>query len=316
MQGPDLHPKAQAGLSVEAVRALVGELALPAAYADIVEAVHRPIGERLGRLRARLGRPVVVGVCGTQASGKTTLCAFLELILRADGLKAQTLALDDLYLSRPAREALAEAVHPLLVTRGPPGTHDVALGRTLLDALTGAAPACSLRMPRFDKAADTLAPARDWPPLEGAVDVVLFEGWCVGARPQAEAALALPVNALERERDPQGVWRRYANMRLATDYADLFGRLDALVMLQAPGFDAVFDWRALQERKLGERLAAQGALTGGRRLMTDADLRLFLAHYQRLTEHILAEMPGRADAVVALAADHAVQGLRFGAALA
>jgi D-glycerate 3-kinase len=301
---------------MDPVAALIGELVLPSAYADIVDAVHRPLAERLAALRQRLGRPAIVGVCGTQASGKTTLCAFLKLLLQQGGLKAETLALDDLYLSRAAREVLAEAVHPLFVTRGPPGTHDVPLGQAVLDVLAGGAPPGDLRMPRFDKAADTLAPVDVWPPLEGAVDVVLFEGWCVGARPQAEADLIRPVNALERERDPEGIWRRYANMRLASDYADLFARLDALVMLEAPGFDAVFDWRALQERKLGDRLKAQGGLSGGRRLMTEEDLRLFLAHYQRLTEHILAEMPARADAVVALAADHRVEGLSFQSALA
>ena len=86
-------------------------------------------------------------------------------------------------------------------------------------------------------------------------------------------------------------------------------------MLKAPGFDAVFAWRALQERKLGDKLKAQGGLAG-RRLMTDEDLRLFLAHYQRLTEHILAEMPARADAVIALAVDHKIEGLSFGGTLA
>ena len=300
---------------MDPVAALIGELVLPPAYADIVQAVHRPLAERLAGLRGRMRRPVIVGVCGTQASGKTTLCAFLKLLLQQSGLRAETLALDDLYLGRPAREALARAVHPLFITRGPPGTHDVPLGHAVLDVLTGAAPAGDLRMPRFDKAADTLAPMQTWPLLEDAVDVVLFEGWCVGARPQAEAALIEPVNALERERDPEGIWRRYANGRLATDYADLFARLDALVMLKGPGFDAVFAWRALQERKLGDKLKAQGGLAG-RRLMTDEDLRLFLAHYQRLTEHILAEMPARADAVIALAVDHKIEGLSFGGTLA
>jgi D-glycerate 3-kinase len=82
-------------------------------------------------------------------------------------------------------------------------------------------------------------------------------------------------------------------------------------MLKAPSFSAVFDWRALQERKMGERLAAEGGLTGGRKLMSADDLRLFLAHYQRLTEHILAEMPHRADILISLATDHAVEDLAF-----
>jgi D-glycerate 3-kinase len=295
----------------DSIRSLLQDLALPAAYGDIVDRAHRPVADYLARRHAAAGKPIVVGVCGTQASGKTTLSAFLKLLLQQAGLRAETLALDDLYLSRPAREDLATQVHPLFITRGPPGTHDVPLGHAVLDVLEGATPPNGLRMPRFDKAADTLAPMDAWTPLRGSVDVVLFEGWCVGARPQAEADLASPVNALERERDPDGRWRRYANERLASDYAALYARLDVLLMLKAPSFSAVFDWRALQERKMGERLAAEGGLTGGRKLMSADDLRLFLAHYQRLTEHILAEMPHRADILISLATDHAVEDLAF-----
>ena len=295
----------------ETVRALIADLALPPTYAQIVDTVHRPVAQRLIQRQTLAGQTLVVGVCGTQASGKTTLSAFLRLLLRQAGLRAETLALDDLYLSRQAREALARQVHPLFVTRGPPGTHDVELGHAVLDVLTGARPAEGLAMPRFDKAADTLAPRDSWTPLTGAVDVVLFEGWCVGARAQGEAALERPVNDLEREHDPHQVWRRYANKRLATDYAQLFARLDLLMMLKAPSFRAVFDWRALQERKLGDRLRAEGALGGERRLMTESDLRFFLAHYQRLTEHILTDMPPRSDILVWLAESHAVEGLEF-----
>ena len=293
------------------IQALMRTLALPDSYGEIVQTVHRPIAERLAQVRTARAAPLVVGVCGTQASGKTTLAAFLKVLLTQAGLKAETLSLDDLYLSKAARQALADEVHPLFLTRGPPGTHDVALGRRVLDVLTGVAAPAGQRMPRFDKAADTLAPQSQWPPIAGAVDVVLFEGWCVGARPQAQAALDQPVNALERERDPNGVWRRYANARLAGDYADLFARLDLLLMLKAPDFAAVFDWRMLQETKLGETLRAQGADMSGRKLMDAEDLRRFLDHYQRLTEWILAEMPARADILAELERDHSVRRLKL-----
>jgi D-glycerate 3-kinase len=298
-------------MMADPIATLMTDLVLPDRYAGIVEDVHRPVAARLAQARSRIGRPIVVGICGTQASGKTTLAAFLKLLLHEAGLRAETLAIDDLYFSRRAREDMARMVHPLFVTRGPPGTHDIILGHEVLDVLTGARPPGHARMPRFDKAADTLAPVATWPPVDGAVDVVLFEGWCVGARPQAEADLAEAVNDLERDRDPDGTWRHYVNDRLAGNYGELFARIDVLVMLKAPGFDAVFDWRALQEKKLGDKLMAEGGLTGDRKLMTADDLRLFLAHYQRLTEHILAEMPARADILISLARDHAVTGLEF-----
>ena len=295
----------------ESVESLLGQMALPPSYAAIVERVHRPVVQRLADVRAAKGKPIVVGVCGTQASGKTTLSAFLKLLLIEAGLQAETLAIDDLYLSKPARQTMAAEVHPLFLTRGPPGTHDVALGHAVLDVLTGISAPGAQCMPQFDKAADTLAPSAEWPPIQGAVDVVLFEGWCVGARPQPEAVLAQPVNDLEREHDADGVWRRYANQRLASDYAQLFARMDLQLMLKAPDFAAVFDWRMLQETKLGDRLRAEGADMTGRKLMTAEDLRVFLAHYERLTNWILAEMPERADILITLARDHAVKGVEL-----
>jgi D-glycerate 3-kinase len=131
----------------------------------------------------------------------------------------------------------------------------------------------------------------------GPVDVVLFEGWCVGARPQPAAALTRPVNALERDADPDGRWRTFVNTALAGAYAPLFARIDRLVLLQAPGFEVVAGWRAEQEAKLRAR-------TG--RGMDEAEIARFVAHYERLTRWILQEMPPRADLVFPLRADRSL----------
>jgi D-glycerate 3-kinase len=164
-------------------------------------------------------------------------------------------------------------------------------------------------MPRFDKAEDTRAPAEAWPCVAAPVDVILFEGWCVGALPQAEAALREPVNALERDEDAAGVWRGYVNERLKGDYAGLFGRIDILALLKAPSFEVVYGWRALQERKLAETVKREG-LTGAR-VMDAQQIRRFLMFYQRLTEWILEEMPGRADILMPLDEEHRILGVEF-----
>lgn len=127
--------------------------------------------------------------------------------------------------------------------------------------------------------------------MAGPVDVILFEGWCVGARAQGAAALVQPVNALERLEDPDGIWRTYVNDQLDGPYQPLFGMLHDLVLLQPPGFEVVAGWRAEQEAKLRAR-------TG--KGMDAAELDRFLAHYERLTRWILTEMPDRADWVVPL----------------
>jgi D-glycerate 3-kinase len=267
---------------------------LPAAFGATVEQVCAPIADLAEETRRSLGRTVVVGLCGAQGSGKTTIAAAVREMLAARGLSAAVVALDDFYLPKDERVRLAAEVHPLLATRGPPGTHDPALGLEVLAAL--ATPG-DVALPRFDKAADTRRPPSEWERVRGPVDVVLFEGWCVGARPQPPAALTEPVNALERDEDPDGRWRTFVNVALAGAYRPLFARIDRLVLLRAPGFEVVAGWRAEQETKLRVR-------TG--RGMEEAEIARFVAHYERLTRWILEEAPARADLVFPLRADRSL----------
>jgi D-glycerate 3-kinase len=275
------------GQMIDAIAQLLDLLGLPVGYKDVVDKEWLPLAQEIA-VRTKSRNPLLVGINGAQGSGKTTVCEFLELLLASQGLAATTLSLDDLYLTRAARAELAENVHPLFATRGVPGTHDVALGMTILDQLMADK---SVELPQFDKATDDRAPQTVH--VEAPVDVVLFEGWCVGARPQDETALKDPVNDLEWREDRHGTWRREVNRRLANDYAELFGRIDLLVMLKVPDFAAVRANRRLQESKLG----------AGPAVMDDAALDRFLAHYQRLTEWMFAEMPSRADIVIEIGRD-------------
>lgn len=239
--------------------------------------------------------PLILGLCGSQGSGKSTLAEALKAALEAEGRRVAVLSLDDLYLGRAARARLARAAHPLFATRGVPGTHDVARGIALLDAIHTGEP---VTLPRFDKARDEPAPQGDAVPAD--LDLLIFEGWCVGARPQGAGALAVPVNAVEREEDPEGAWRGHVNAALAGSYADLFSRIDRLVLLAAPGFEVVRGWRGQQEDALRARE------TEGTQVMDEAALDRFVQHYERLTRHILAEMPQRADLVLRLAPDRSL----------
>ncbi|HEY2835741.1 MAG TPA: hypothetical protein VGI89_04165 [Rhizomicrobium sp.] len=269
---------------------------LGSGFADTVERVYRPLAARIGALAA--GQPgLVVGLCGSQGSGKSTGAALLQILLDEARFKTAVLSIDDLYLPKEDRKKLAEDIDPLLATRGPPGTHDVALGERLLDELPG--PQVTA-IPRFDKARDTRADPDNWDHFKGPADVILFEGWCVGARPEPPAALVRPINDLERIFDPNCRWRRYVNNALAGPYQNLFARLSFQILLQAPSFEVVARWRKEQEAKLRARV---GDSTG---VMTDAQIDRFIQYYERLTRFILAEMPSRADAVVALDANRHV----------
>jgi D-glycerate 3-kinase len=256
--------------------------------------------------QARPGRALVVGINGAQGCGKSTLAARLQHLLEhALGRSTAVLSLDDFYLTRAQRAALARTVHPLLATRGVPGTHDVALAQRTLARLRELRQGESLRLPRFVKARDERAPEGDWPACSGPLDVVLFEGWCVGTPPQADDELAAPVNTLESDEDPEGRWRAYVNAQLATVYAPLFSMLDRLVFLRAPGFEVVHAWRLEQEA--GNAAAAPGAA----HVMTSSALERFIAHYERLTRHALRVLPARADAVLGLDAQRRVTAARL-----
>lgn len=247
----------------------------------------------MGQVRSALAgarhRPVVVGLCGSQGSGKTTLAGAVLAACAREGLESATLSLDDLYLARAERQELARTVHPLLATRGVPGTHDVALGLDTLDMLESGMP---VALPRFDKGADDRLPEREWPIVGPDLQVLILEGWCLGAFPQPADELVRPINALEAGEDLDGRWRRYANDMLGDAYQRLFARIDRLVLLAAPGFEVVHDWRLEQEREL--------AAGGGARVMDEAGIARFIAHYERLTRWILKEMPPRADLLIRL----------------
>ena len=239
--------------------------------------------------------PFVVGICGAQGSGKTWTTRLLAERMEHLGLRTVTLSLDDLYLTKAARQLLARNVHPLFAVRGVPGTHDIAAGIRIIDALGEAG---CVALPAFDKAKDEPVAQSDWRKVDTPVDIVLFEGWCVGARPQHASLLAAPVNALERDEDPDAIWRNHVNACLAGQYQAFFAKFDMLVLLQAPGFDVVAEWRLEQEETLRRALTSEGRDVSG--LMGRKAVERFVMFYERITRHILEEMPARADLVVAL----------------
>ena len=252
--------------------------------------VYLPLAQWLFQCHEQTGQRLI-GINGAQGSGKSTLARILALLLQHGFDKSVVvLSLDDFYLTRVQRDELAKRVHPLLQTRGVPGTHDVTLALAVLTALKNAEP---VMLPQFDKSLDDRVASSCWKTLELPVDIILFEGWCVGALPQNNKQLQPPVNELEAQEDAQGVWRQFVNTQLATDYQTLFALLDTLLMLKVPSFDCVYAWRALQEIRLQQGMSQQ-------------QLRRFILHYERLTKHMLNEMPQRADKVLHVGEDHQI----------
>ena len=231
----------------------------------------------------------VFGVAGLQGSGKSTLAAQVAALARSRGLRAAVPSIDDFYLRKAEREALAREVHPLLATRGPPGTHDVALALRTMDALRAGDP---VKLPRFDKLGDDRLPERDWERID-RVDLVVFEGWFLKTPAEHAAALTEPLNPLERDEDADGGWRRFCNEALRRDYPALWARIDRLWFLQPPGFHVVPQWRWQQEQALQ-------AGDPSREGMTRAQVERFVMHYERVSRQALRTLPAMADRAIRL----------------
>ena len=269
---------------------------------DLFEPLYLPMADWLAQQHR--GEPLMVGLHGGQGSGKSTLSKMLKALLESGyDKRVVVISIDDLYLPRAARQRLAEQVHPLLATRGVPGTHDLPLAMDIMQRLKQGRD-FPLSIPLFDKAVDDRAPLSRWQTLEQPADIILFEGWCVGAAAQSEAQLVEPINSLERDEDPQQVWRRYVNEQLAGPYQALFAMIDVLMMLKVPAMEKVFEWRLLQETKLKQSLA-DNAQTGTH-VMSEQQLNRFIMHYERITRTCLEDMPGRADVVLQLNDQHQI----------
>lgn len=266
---------------------------------DGLLSVFIPLADSIAERRTATREPLLVGVSGAQGTGKSTATALLAILLEHGcDQRAALLSIDDVYLTRAARAELARDIHPLLATRGVPGTHDVALGERTLGALRSARCGDRVAMPRFDKARDDRLAETDWPVVDGPFDVLLFEGWCVGARPEPDAALAVPVNTLERDRDPDGSWRRYVNAQLAGPYRALFDPIGLLIFLAAPDLESSRRWRTQQEHELAARSIEST------KVMSDEAIAQFVQYYERISQRMLQEVPHRADVVLRLDTDH------------
>lgn len=291
------------------IKNAINQQQLPLEFSQTIEQWYQPIAADVAARVKSQPNTFILGVQGTQGSGKSTLASFLCLLLEQEfQLSAVSLSIDDFYLTAAQRQRLGADVHPLLATRGVPGTHDLSLAETTIRRLCNAANNERCAIPRFNKAIDDRFAQADWDNVNGPVDVVVFEGWCVGVPAQSEQQLIEPVNELERTEDADGLWRKYVNNALKNEYARLFACLDALVVLSAPSFDCVYQWRLLQEQKL--QAAWQGTAGSVKtKFLSPQDITRFISHYQRLTEQGLAELPQRCDWQLVLAENHNITAL-------
>jgi len=273
---------------------------LPESYLQFAQRWFEPLVDQIFQQYQMQERPLVLGINGCQGSGKSTLADYLcSMVAERHAIATANLSLDDFYLPLKQRMQLSETVHPLLATRGVPGTHDIDLAIETIEQLVAGN---TTRIPRFDKSIDDRVPEKDFDRVTGPAGLIILEGWCLGALPQSDSDLQQPVNDLERLEDEQGIWRQYINLALAGGYQQLFAMVDQLIMLRAPSFDTVFQWRWQQESKLQEKHSQ----TNRSGLMTEQQVLRFIQYFQRITEQSLAEMPGRSQHVFQLDLDRQI----------
>ena len=135
-------------------------------------------------------------------------------------------------------------------------------------------------------------------------NIVIFEGWCVGATAQKNKDLNIPINKLEKQKDHKRIWRQKVNSELKKEYNKIFNLIDKLIFLKVPSFKYVFKWRLLQEKKL--RINANGNKT-----MDDKQIQNFVMYYERITKHMLETLPKTADMVISIDEKHKLKSIRF-----
>ena len=252
-------------------------------------------------------RTIIIGLAGGQGSGKTTISSIITLILKKYfKLNVFKVSIDDFYKTRKDRRILSNTKHPLLMTRGVPGTHDIDLMLRFFTKVKSKN-FKKIEIPKFNKAIDDRYKKNFWYKLKSKPDVVIFEGWCVGAKAQTINQLKKPVNSLERIYDQRIKWRSYVNNQLKTKYNILFKQLDGLLYLKAKNFNLLKKWRLKQERKLWTKTRNKRNL----KIMSSGDLLNFMQTYQRITQQMFKDATKSSSVIMNLNSKHQIQHIKF-----
>lgn len=255
-------------------------------FSEHTTACYVSFAEQIVTNYQQLSTTIFIGINGCQGSGKSTLSSFLQYYIRSEyALECLAISLDDFYLSKCTRLKLGKNIHPLLATRGVPGTHDIPLLQQTLSALKQGL--TEFPIPKFNKASDDLLPKSQWPIVSKVVDIVIVEGWCWGTQPQLAAELLMPVNTLECQYDSELIWRNHVNQQIIQYYQPLYQLMNSWLFLRAPSFNCVYQWRVQQEQALATELMEKKFESDQKQLQSAEQIAEFILYFQRLTEHAL-----------------------------
>ena len=262
-----------------------------------------PICEKIFKKLSKK-RIKIIGLTGGQGAGKSTITQIIKLIFEIKyNFNVAFFSIDDFYKTLRERETLSKKIHPMFKTRGVPGTHDTKLLSKIFNDLSkkNFKP---VYVPRFDKSIDDRFQKSKWQKISKKPDLIIFEGWCVGAKAQTKKQLLKPINILEKNNDSKFVWRTKVNNELNNNYKKIFSKIDCLIFLKVPSFECVYKWRLLQENKL--KLTSKG-----KKIMSPKQVREFIMYYERITKQMLEDLGKNAYAVLSLDKKHRLSKLKF-----
>ncbi len=247
-------------------------------------------------------KPLIIGIAGGQGTGKTTITSIVSLILRKYfKLNVFETSIDDFYKTRKERRILSLTKHPLLMTRGVPGTHDHKIISNFFKNIKRKHFKV-IKLPKFDKSIDDRCKTKLWHKVKSKPDVVIFEGWCIGAKSQDTKKLKKPINSLERDKDPNLIWRKYVNTQLKKNYKKLFNHLDEIIYLKSSSFKLLQEWRIIQEKRLWLNSKKKKNL----KVMSKGDVINFMQTYQRITQNMFKDTPKYASIIFKLDSKHQI----------
>lgn len=246
----------------------------------------------------------IIGLSGGQGSGKSTVSKILKIILQEKyNLSVVIFSIDDFYKTLNERKKMSKRVSKLFYTRGVPGTHDTKMLFNCLKRLKNKN-FKRILIPKFDKSIDDRFNKKKWTKVLKKPDIVIFEGWCVGAQPQIKNSLIRPLNDLESQKDQDLIWRKRVNYELKNSYKKIFKMINVLIFLKVPSFKYVYKWRALQEKKLKKT-------SKGRKIMDSPQLKKFIMFYERVTRHMLKTLNFKSKVVISIDTKHRLKSLRL-----
>ena len=263
-----------------------------------------PISKMIKQEYLKKKKTKVIGLTGGQGTGKSTISNILKIILKeAYKLETVIFSIDDFYKTFNERKEMSQRISSLFLTRGVPGTHDTKMLLNCIKNLKGNK-FKKLNIPKFDKSIDDRLSKNKWMKVKKKPNIVIFEGWCVGATAQKKKDLNYPINKLEKLKDKKKIWRKRVNLELSKNYKKIFNLVDKLIFLKVPSFKYVYKWRTLQEKKL--RITSKGNKT-----MSDKQIKNFIMYYERITKHMLKTLPKVADTVISIDAKHRLKSIKF-----